>query len=313
MHIQPDQTFQCLYSFTGHSDQVNSVAFSPDSQTLATGSDDCTIKIWHLSTGEVLDTLTGHSSPVGCVAISLDGQTLASCSATPSLYLYGYQPDWDNTIRLWNFKTGQQIGNLTGHSDTVTAIAISPDRQILVSASWDNTIKVWDLHTGNQRQTLFTDYSSSLNLHPIAISPGGQILASESHGSIGIWSLRSGELLYIMRGETSGNTSLTFSPDYQTFVSGSRNGIVKRWNWRTRELLHTFAAHSSTVNCVAINPDGKVLASGSDDSTIKFWHLDSGELLSTLTFSTGVNAIAFSPDAQTLISASDSTIKLWVA
>lgn len=311
MCILPHQVFQCFHTFTGQSDSVNTVAFSPDNQTLVSGSDDTTIKIWHLSTGAVLNSFAGHSSPVGCIVISSDGQTLASCSATPNLYRYGEHLNWDNTIQVWDLTTGQQIHRITGHSDTVTAVAISPDSQILASASWDNTIKVWELSSGNLLHTLIADYSSSTNLNPIAISPDGQIFASESRGNIAIGSLSSGEWLYILAGDAPSCTSLAFSPDYQTLVSGSRNGIIKQWNWRSRELLHTFTGHSHSVNSIALKPDGQVFASSSDDGTIKFWHLDSGELLGNLTFATGVDAIAFSPDGQTFASACGSAIQLW--
>ncbi|BAY34668.1 WD-40 repeat-containing protein [Nostoc carneum NIES-2107] len=74
---------------TGHSSAVYSVAFSPDGQKLASGSDDNTIKIWNITTGKAITTLTGHSSSVYSVAFSPDGQKLASGSS-------------DNTIILWD-------------------------------------------------------------------------------------------------------------------------------------------------------------------------------------------------------------------
>ncbi|MHC5729339.1 MAG: WD40 repeat domain-containing protein, partial [Nostoc sp.] len=74
----------------GHSGSVNSVAISPDGKTLASGSDDETIKLWNLATGEQIRTLTGHSEVLN-VAISPDGKTLVSGGS-------------DNTIKIWRLK-----------------------------------------------------------------------------------------------------------------------------------------------------------------------------------------------------------------
>jgi WD40 repeat protein len=78
-----------LKTFTGHSDSVYSVAFSPDGKTIATGSLDNTVKLWSVD-GRELKTFTGHSDSVLSVAFSPDGKTIATGSG-------------DNTVKLWNF------------------------------------------------------------------------------------------------------------------------------------------------------------------------------------------------------------------
>jgi WD40 repeat protein len=85
----PWRLFQCLRTFSWHLDSVNSVAISPDGQTIVSGSVDGTIKLWNLHTGEFRRTLQGHSAPVNCVAISPDGKTIVSGSNPGEMIVWG--------------------------------------------------------------------------------------------------------------------------------------------------------------------------------------------------------------------------------
>ncbi|QJB43342.1 hypothetical protein HGD76_02975 [Dolichospermum flos-aquae CCAP 1403/13F] len=203
-----------LQTLSGHSDSVWSVAYSPDGQTLASGSDDKTIKLWNVKTGNLLQTLSGHSDMVISVAYSPDGQTLASGS-------------YDNTIKIWDVKTGNLLQTLSGHSRSVWSVAYSPDGQTLASGSWDNTIKIWDVKTGNLLQTL-TGHSSPVS--SVAYSPDGQTLASGSDDkTIKLWNVKTGNLLQTLTGHSNPVVSVAYSPDGQTLASGSSDKTIKIW------------------------------------------------------------------------------------
>ncbi|KOR31084.1 hypothetical protein TI04_02620, partial [Achromatium sp. WMS2] len=104
----------------GHTNYVNSVAFSPDGIILASGSWDNSIKLWRVADGALLLTFTGHTSSVKSVAFSPDGSSLASGS-------------WDKTIKLWRVADGVLLRTLTGHANLVYSVAFSPDGLSLAS------------------------------------------------------------------------------------------------------------------------------------------------------------------------------------
>ncbi|NER34161.1 MAG: protein kinase [Oscillatoria sp. SIO1A7] len=244
------------------------------------------------------NTLTGHPESVNSVAISPDGQALISGS-------------WDNTIKIWNLKTGKLQNTLTGHTTNVNSVAISPDGKTLVSGSWDNTIKTWNLETVTPQSTLAGHTGT---VWSVAISPDGQTLVSGSWDkTIKIWNLETGTLQNTLTGHTTNVNSVAISPDGKTLVSGSVDKTIKIWNLETGTLPNTLTGHTNTVFSVAISPDGKTLVSGSADKTIKVWNLKTGKLQNTLIgHADAVNSVAISPDGQVLVSGSwDKTIKVW--
>ncbi|MDH6098182.1 WD40 repeat domain-containing serine/threonine-protein kinase [Anabaenopsis sp. FSS-46] len=294
-------TSKLRHTLSGHSKPVCSVGFSPDSQTLASGSNDKTIKLWDVRTGKVRRTLTGfftgHSDSVYSVGFSPDGQTLASGSG-------------DKTIKLWDVTTGKVRHTLTGHSDSVCSVGFSPDGQTLASGSRDKTIKRWDVNTGKVRHTL-TGHSNWVNS---VVSPDGQTLASGSDdNTIKLWDVKTRKLRHTLTGHSKWVRSVGFSPDGQTLASGSDDETIKLWDVTTGKLRHTLTGHYHWVSSVGFSPDGQTLASGSYDRTIKLWDVRTGNLRHTLTgHYHWVSSVGFSPDGQTLASGSnDNTIKLW--
>jgi WD40 repeat protein/tRNA A-37 threonylcarbamoyl transferase component Bud32 len=244
------------------------------------------------------NTLRGHLKSVASVAISPDGEMLASGSL-------------DNTIKLWNLNTGQEISTLKGHSKSVGAVAISPDGQTLASGSWDNTIRLWNLKKADKIRTLAGHFSQVVS---VAFSPNGEILASSSlDNTIKLWDLKTGEEIHTLSGHSNWVMSIAFSPDGQTLASGSWDNTVRLWDLRTGDKIRTLTGHSNHVNSVAFSPDGQMLASGSWDNTVKLWNFNTGQEIRTLHgHSKAVYSVRFSPDMQTLASGGmDNTIKLW--
>lgn len=301
------ENFDQPNTLKGHSSDVNSVAFAADGVTLASGSDDKTIKLWNLKTKKEIRTLKGNKQWIWTVAFSPDGKTLASGSA-------------DKNIKLWNLSTGQEILSLKGHKDGIANVAFSPDGKILASSSLDNTIKLWNLSTGKVIRTL---EGHSKAVSSIAFSPDGNTLASGSWDkSIKLWNVATGKEIRSFVGHSDLVLSVAFNSDGVTIASGSKDKTIKLWNLVTGETIHILKGHSEKVNSVAFIPkveasktlNTNTLVSGSSDNTIKLWDTVTGKEMRTLKRDSGyIYSVATSFDGKTIASggSAENIIKIW--
>jgi len=335
-------------SFKGHTDQVNSLAFTPDGKTLASASNDGTAKLWDVTKGQEQVTLYGHHGRNYCVAFSPDGRLLASCSDDATVRLWdvatrrhratlaghskrvrsaAFSPDgktlatagWDSTVRLWDVTTGRERALSLSHPGWVNCVTFSPDGTLLASCGSDATVKLWDAATGRERATLRGHTSQ---VEAVAFSPDGKWLASGSDDlTARLWDVASGTEKAALRLSSKPipyvslrpGLSVAFSPDGRTLASGSWDNTVKIWDVPSGRKRPALRGHTAPVNAVAFSPDGKLVASGSDDATIVLSDVATGQDVVTLKgHTTVVTSVAFSPDGKTLASASfDQTVKLW--
>lgn len=250
------------------------------------------------SPSRCLLTLTKHSSWVTSVAISPNAQTFASSSL-------------DDTIKIWNLHSGEELLTLRGHNRGINAIAISPDGKTLVSGSDDYTIKFWSYHTGTLLGTLS---GHSRDVNSVTITPDGKFLCSGGEDrAIRLWHMGTGALLKTLTGVAGMIKTIATSPDGKILASGGLDNKTKLWNLQTGELLQILVGHLGCVNAIAFSASGQFLATGSKDKTIKLWNASTGEMIGTLADHTrDVQAIAITPNGKILVSGGgDTAIKLW--
>ncbi|MCA2605172.1 WD40 repeat domain-containing protein [Microcystis sp. M26BS1] len=242
--------------------------------------------------------LLGHNMRVTSVSFSRDGRTLASGSR-------------DNTIKLWNIRTGKEIRTLQGHNSRVSSVSFSRDGKTLASGSDDKTIKLWNVETGQEIRT-FKGHNGSV--FSVSFSPDGKTLATSSgDNTIKLWNVETGQEIRTLSGHNSFVRSVSFSSDGKTLATGSGDKTIKLWNIETGQEIRTFKGHNKPISSVSFSSNGKTLATGSDDKTIKLWNGSTGQAIRTLKGHNGsVFSVNFSSDGKTLATGSDDkTIKLW--
>ncbi|CAD8213886.1 unnamed protein product [Paramecium pentaurelia] len=150
-----------------------------------------------------LSILKGHTLAVLSVCFTPDSSTLASCSG-------------DNSIRLWDIKTGEQKSKLFGHTSIVYSVYFSPDGTTLASGRDDMSIRIWDVKTGKQKSKWDGHFAF---INSICFSPDGTALASGSREkSIRLWDIKIGKLKFKFNGHSDCVLSVCFSKVFLIFI-----------------------------------------------------------------------------------------------
>ncbi|KAL7915769.1 Pfs, NACHT and WD domain protein [Trichoderma velutinum] len=295
---------KCIQTLEGHSAEVTSVAFSHNSSIIASASQ-CTVRLWHASTGECIQILSGHKERVNLVAFSHDSFFVASSS-------------YDHSIRLWCTDTGECVHILTGHRAWILSLAFSHNSSLITSISADGIIRIWCTRT-SECVTFLKDptpcYATSKPRYIISAAFSYDsffIVTSYNDGIIKIWNTITGKFIK-WKADKLPAKSVAFSSDSSLVASASANNDICLWRADTGDYIRKFEGHFDKVNSIAFSHDSSLITSASDDHTIRLWHTDTSYCIQEFNGHNGkVKSVSFSHNSSTIAStSSDRTIRIW--
>ena len=301
---QPDATLNAI-PLAGHDGPVRAVAFSPNGKLALSGSEDNTIRVWDIATGEGVKTLRGHGSSVRSCVFSPDGQWVLSGGD-------------DESVRLWNVQGYQEVRVLhatvfSGHDDAVLSARFSRDGQKIVTASRDRTASLWNAETG-QPLRRFQEGHEFLVSGAVFYPDGQHLATGAGDNSVRVWDLTAGTQTAMMT-PTGRIGTLAVSPDGKWLATGSIGSAIKLWNAATGEALGSLTGHDAEVSALRFSPRGDQLASGDSQGHVRLWKLENrgGQQPGSTGWSFdrelvghngSINTIRYTPDGLRLLTAS---------
>jgi WD40 repeat protein/tetratricopeptide (TPR) repeat protein len=293
---------------SGHTLQVHDCAFSPDGRWILTASDDCTLRLWDITSGETMRVFEGFVWKRS--TFSSDGEQILSV---------GYQ-----TLRLWNIASGETVHDFEVNTEAyVNGYSFSSDGRWVLCASEDKMLRLWDVASGVMVR-IFAGHTAEVN--GCAFSPDGRYaLSASSDRTLRLWDVASGETVRIFKGHTGKVAGCAFSPDGQQALSIGYE--MRLWDVAKGKTIYTFEdIYSSSGNGCTFSPDGrKALSFGrtdprSDDSHM-LWDVANGVMIRRFEIkpvliwsyisSGDTSGGTFSPDGRrVLFGSKDGTLRL---
>ena len=304
----------------GHTDAVLSCEFSLDGKTILSSSEDSTVCVWNVATGQITDRLDLEINRVPDCSFSPDGSAIIAASGCNEIVLWKpghrrpsisietekvpccacFSPDGslilagiDQSVILAHVLSGKIILSSSQHTGSVRSCAFSPDGSRFASASWDCTARIYNTFTGKQIHSL---------LHKEAVeyccfSPDGHYLATCSGVKVYLWNPLNGQFIHFLGDHSGRITSCAFSPDGKYLVSASWDQTLRIYQVETGQIFYILEGHSGWIHDCAYSRDGRFLVTASQDKTLRVWDSTYSSIKRT-EISSRFSTCKFSPDGR---------------
>jgi WD40 repeat protein/uncharacterized caspase-like protein len=304
-------------------------AFSPNGRLALIGSHNEDLRLWDITTGQVVHRFAERIEFLKSVAFSSDSRFVVTIGykdhkepldahlnesgrwARENLGLPTEPPlvfHLNNFARLWDATTGQEVRRLSGHTDEVVCVAFSPDGRLVVTGSKDGTTRLWEVATG--REILRFDSSP---VTTVAFSPDGRFVLTTGSGKVRLWDTTTGSeawSVWIDQGEKPEETLgyfERFSPDGR-FVMMRWFRIVYLLEATTGRQVRRFEYPTSYVSILGFLPDGRFVLRDESTAAIEFWDLSAEPEMRSFKGAASANV---SSDGRFIFTPAGGTTRLW--
>lgn len=317
----------------GHENAVTDCCFSPDGSVLATGSDDETLRLWNLFTGEEIKVLEGHDNGITSVDYAANGEYILTASLDATLKLWdvssesgGTRSYFDKKLNTW-VNVRVEMATFIGNQDAVYEGRISRDLQTVVSGSKDGTVRIYNaiISSGmmaERKQGKELEIIPKITLHghagavkTVSISGDSWRVASAGEdGSIRVWDL-GGTGTPSKSGHMRDVTGVSYGPFGDIVVSCGKEGALKIWDPRDGLFIRNICQRDEQLLGCCVSPDGLRVALACDDGVLRAYDVDRPDAVITQRHSFApFSAVTYAPSGLSIATGSDDgTVKMWDA
>lgn len=290
----------------GHELAVLSVAISPDSNYVATGSRDKSAKLWELSTGREVRSFLGHQASVNSLEFSKDGKYLITANG-------------DGTAKIWEVKTGNEISTVKPDEERMTDVAFDPNGKFFITVGFGRKARVWDFATKKLVKEFDADgYAGSGGLIHIAVSPSGEWLAVGEDGfTVNVYSTSNWQKAWTFNQSDLHSscggcyTDVNFTPDSKYLLKASNNDEVAKYDLGNGKRVFRYQKKSKNLRSAVYSRDGKRMALCGEKMVTIFDGVK-GDSLRTIipNINAELNQANFTADGKRLLVACDNNVVL---
>ncbi|KIJ13500.1 hypothetical protein PAXINDRAFT_80921 [Paxillus involutus ATCC 200175] len=298
-------TAKPLMTMSGHERAIQKIAYLPGGERIVTCSEDKTVRIWDVETGEQEGTTMEHEDWVDVLAVTRDGKRILSGGK-------------DKRIGVWDVETHELIEEWENETGSIWCIAVSPDDQLAANGGKGEipgVIQVYDVEKGELVLGPIKGHRDWVRCVLWSLD-GSQLFSASDDRTIRCWNSDMGESIgEPWKGHTFWVYSLSLSPDGTKLVSASFDKTVRFWDAQSGDPIGQPLQHDNALHAVTFSPSGEFVASGGNDTKVSIWrsvNLTAKPLMTMPGHEQAIQKIAYLPGGERIVTCSwDKTVRIW--